>query len=67
MLTRPKHSLDRPLTPRASSLLDVMGGITADLREKMTGDAGMLGTWRVTSFLFPVTTWGLKSSSLCTT
>ena len=29
-----------------------MGSVTADLREKMTSDVGMLGTRPVTSFLF---------------
>jgi hypothetical protein len=34
MLMRPKHSLDRLLTLRASGGHDLMGGITAQLRKK---------------------------------
>jgi hypothetical protein len=52
MLMRPKHSLDRLLTLRASDVHDLMGSVPADLRERMTSDVWMLGTRPVTSFLF---------------
>jgi hypothetical protein len=52
MLMRPKHPLDPLLTLKASGVHHLMGSVTADLREKMTSDVGMLGTRPVTSFLF---------------
>jgi hypothetical protein len=44
MLMRPKHSLDRLLTLRASGLHHLMGSVTADMPEKMTSNVGMFGT-----------------------
>ena len=38
MLMRPKHSLDRLLTPKASSVHDLMGSITAQPAEEMRGE-----------------------------
>jgi hypothetical protein len=51
MLTRPKHSLDRLPTPKASGH-DPMRSLTAHLVGKMPGDVGVSARGPVTSFLF---------------
>jgi hypothetical protein len=38
MLMRPKHSLDRLLTLKASDVHDLMGSITAQPAEEMRGE-----------------------------
>jgi hypothetical protein len=45
MLMRPKHSLDRLLTLKASGVHDLMGSFTAHLAEDMPSDVGMPGAW----------------------
>ena len=51
MLMRPKHSLDRLLTRKASGVHDPMGSITANLRRKCVVNVGIPGARPVTSFL----------------
>jgi hypothetical protein len=48
---RPKHSLDRLLTPKASDGHDLIGSFTAQHAEEIPPDVGISGC-PVTSFLF---------------
>ena len=51
MLMRPKHSLGRLLTLKASGVHDLMGSITAEPAEEMRGERGEARRGTVTSFL----------------
>ena len=52
MLMRPKHSLDRLLTLKASGVHDLMGRFQWWPVAEMPSDVGMPGARPVTSFLF---------------
>jgi hypothetical protein len=51
MLMRPKRSLDRLLTLKASGVRDQMGSITAEPAEEMRGERWDARRGPVTSFL----------------
>jgi hypothetical protein len=51
-LMRPKHSLDRLITLKASGVHDLMGSLTAHPVEETPSDVGMPGARPVTNFLF---------------
>ena len=63
MLMRPKHSLDRLLTLKASGVHDLMGSITAQPAEEMRGEHWDVARGRSRAFYSFVTACGLEGWS----